>query len=147
MFFHIFLEDDADSFGDDRVNHLSLIHLMASHEIEFEFAKRRGMQMSKIADAWHCGTLAELNRASACTCNHCAPICSTESCTHSRCLINEFALSRGDRNFLDHTVHEWRHDDREISTEIHARFLPSDGNACISLAWIMRDNGAADAIL
>ena len=52
-------------------------------------------------------------------------------------MVDELALARGDRDLLDHAVHEGRHQHRELAAEVQVRLLPRDRDARVALAWVL----------
>ncbi len=56
-------------------------------------------------------------------------------------------LACGDGDLLDDFVHEVRHNDRIVATQVDARLLLSDRNASLTLTRIVRVDDRADAVL
>lgn len=59
----IFAKDNFDRFGDYGVQHLPFAHLMAAHQVEFEFSEGRAIEAAQIADPRNSGLFAQ-NHAS-----------------------------------------------------------------------------------
>ncbi len=62
-------------------------------------------------------------------------------------MIHKLAAPSSDGNFFHHSIHKWRNNHWEFATQIHACLLPSDGNAGVTLAWIVGDHRATNAVL
>ena len=84
----VFLEHGADRFGQDRVQHLPLGHLMAAHQVEFQLAQRRRVEMPQVADPRHGGPLAQHDAALPGAGDHRAIVGDAEPGAHARLLVD-----------------------------------------------------------
>ena len=106
MTFHVLLKHGLNRLGDQTVQNLAFRHLVRAHQVQFQFAEGRGVQMAQVTDTRNRRVLSESNSSLSRTGNHRAKVCDCQSSTHSRLLIDVLRLASFDRNLLDNFQHE-----------------------------------------
>ena len=109
----VLVEHVADRLGHDRVEHLPLGHLVAAHQVEFQLAQRRGVEVPQVADPRHGRPLAQHGRPLPGTGDHRAVVGDAEPGADARLLVDVLRSPGGDADLLDDLAHEVRHDHRE----------------------------------
>ena len=147
MLLDILFEHRGDRLGDHGIEHLPFAHLMAAHQVEFELAEARCIDVAEIADPRHGRLLTEPHAPLPGARHDGLEVRDRKPGAHARLLVDELALAGRDRDLLEDLPHEVRHHDGPLAAQVDRRLLLGHLDAEVALTGIVGVDHRADPVL